>query len=122
MVANPADHARITEAIVTMPDYFVGYETRVEFISDDEFSREHAGMPHGGHVITSGALGDSRATVEYSLELASNPDFTAAALVAYARAAARLAAEGRVGALTVLEIAPYLLSPTGLDELIRRDV
>ena len=122
VVANPADHARITEAIVTMPDYFVGYETRVEFISDDEFSREHAGMPHGGHVITSGALGDSRATVEYSLELASNPDFTAAALVAYARAAARLAAEGRVGALTVLEIAPYLLSPTGLDELIRRDV
>ena len=38
------------------------------------------------------------------------------------RAAARLKAQGETGARTVLEVAPYLLSPTGLDELIRRDV
>lgn len=122
VVADEADHARITEAIETMPDYFVGYETRVQFISEEEFARDHAGMPHGGHVITSGDLGGSRATVEYSLSLGSNPDFTAAAQVAYGRAAARLRAEGRTGAFTVLEIAPYLLSPTPLDELVQRDV
>ncbi|EFD49591.1 hypothetical protein HMPREF0569_2050 [Micrococcus luteus SK58] len=38
------------------------------------------------------------------------------------RAAARLKAQGETGARTMLEVAPYLLSPTGLDELIRRDV
>lgn len=45
-----------------------------------------------------------------------------AAQVADGRAAARLKAQGETGARTVLEVAPYLLSPTGLDELIRRDV
>ncbi|MBD4583279.1 diaminopimelate dehydrogenase, partial [Xanthomonas citri pv. citri] len=49
-------------------------------------------------------------------------DSTAAAQVAYGRAAARPKALGEMGARTVPEVAPYLLSPTGLDELIRRDV
>ena len=111
-----------TEAITTMPDYFAPYETTVHFISEEEFERDHQGMPHGGHVVTSGDLGGSRSAVEFVLELESNPDFTAAAQVAYGRAAARLKAQGETGARTVLEVAPYLLSPTGLDELIRRDV
>ncbi|RRJ85795.1 diaminopimelate dehydrogenase [Gulosibacter macacae] len=122
VVADAADHDRIREAIVTMPDYFVGYETTVEFVSEDEFERDHQGMPHGGRVITSGDLAGSRSTVEFSLELERNPDFTGAAMVAYGRAAARMRAEGRVGAVTVLEVAPYLLSPASLDELIARDV
>ena len=122
VVADEADHAAITEAITTMPDYFAPYETTVHFISEEEFERGHQGMPHGGHVVTSGDLGGSRSAVEFVLELESNPDFTAAAQVAYGRAAARLKAQGETGARTVLEVAPYLLSPTGLDELIRRDV
>ena len=122
IVADEADHDRIREEIVTMPDYFVGYETTVEFVSQDEFDRNHQGMPHGGHVITTGDLGDTHHTVEYTLELEKNPDFTAASMIAYGRAAARLHAEGRRGAVTVLEVAPYLLSPTPLDELVRNDV
>ena len=122
VVADEADHAAITEAITTMPDYFAPYETTVHFISEEEFERDHQGMPHGGHVVTSGDLGGSRSAVEFVLELESNPDFTAAAQVAYGRAAARLKAQGETGARTVLEVAPYLLSPTGLGELIRRDV
>lgn len=122
VVADDADHARITEAITTMPDYFVGYETRVTFVSDEEFEREHRGMPHGGRVITSGTAGGSRHSVEFVLDLERNPDFTAAVQVAYGRAAYRLQQEGRFGAHTVLEIAPYLLSATPLDELIARDV
>ncbi len=122
VVAEEADQAAVTEAITTMPDYFAPYRTTVHFITEEEFERDHQGMPHGGHVITSGDLGDSRSSVEFALELGSNPDFTAASQVAYGRAAARLRAEGRSGAFTVLEVAPYLLSPTPLQELIRRDV
>ncbi|MGW9551583.1 diaminopimelate dehydrogenase [Citricoccus zhacaiensis] len=122
VVADEADHAAIREAITTMPDYFASYDTTVHFISDEVFERDHQGMPHGGHVVTSGDLGGSRSSAEFVLELESNPDFTAASQVAYGRAAARLKAEGKTGAFTVLEVAPYLLSPVALEELIRRDV
>lgn len=117
-----ADTDAIVHAITTMPDYFVGYETRVDFIDEETFERDHAGMPHGGHVVTSGDLAGSHATVEFSLDLANNPDFTAAVQVAYGRAAVRLREQGRVGAVTVLEVPPYLLSPTPLADLIARDV
>lgn len=122
VVADEADQAAITEAITTMPDYFAPYSTTVHFISEEEFERDHRGMPHGGHVVTSGDLGGSRSSIEFALELGSNPDFTAASQVAYGRAAARLKASGQTGAFTVLEVAPYLLSPVPLQELIRRDV
>lgn len=122
IVADEADHERIRETIVTMPDYFEPYQTEVTFISEEEFKRDHQGTPHGGRVITTGDLAGSRATIEYSLDLEANPDFTAAVQVAYGRAAARLAAEGRTGAVTVLEVPPYLISPTPLDELVKRDI
>jgi len=124
VVAEESDHERITEEIVTMADYFVGYEVTVEFVSEDEFERDHLGMPHGGRVITAGTLGEgdtaNRATVEFSLNLESNPFFTAAVLGGCGGAAYRLAQQGRVGAVTVLEVAPYLLSPEPLDELISK--
>ena len=122
IVADEADRDSIREAIVTMPDYFVGYETIVDFITDEEFDRDHQGMPHGGNVVTRGRAGTSGHVIEFGLELERNPDFTAAVQVAYGRAAHRLREAGERGARTVLEIAPYLLSATPLDELIKNDV
>ncbi|MGO1543680.1 MAG: diaminopimelate dehydrogenase [Gulosibacter sp.] len=122
VVADEADQDRIRDTIVNMPDYFVGYQTEVHFISESDFQRDHQGLPHGGHVITSGTLGASKSTVEFALDLESNPDFTAAALVAYGRAAARLAADGATGAYTVLQVPPYLLSTKSLEDLLREDV
>ncbi|OKL54422.1 diaminopimelate dehydrogenase [Bowdeniella nasicola] len=118
VVADAADHERIEREIREMPEYFVGYEVHVTFVDEETLEAEHTGMPHGGHVITSGIVNDTRASIEFQLELERNPDFTAACQVAYGRAAARLAAEGKTGALTVLEIPPYLLSPLGIDELV----
>lgn len=114
---------RVEEVIRTMPDYFVGYEVEVNFIDDATFIANHTGMPHGGHVITAAETEDGvNHTVEYVLKLGKNPDFTAAVQVAFARAAARLKQQGVTGAFTVLEVAPYLISPTPLEELIARDV
>ena len=53
----------------------------------------------------------SKQTIEYSLALGSNPESTASVLVAYARAVHRLAGSGEVGAKTVFDIGPGLLSP-----------
>ncbi|MBR2847971.1 MAG: diaminopimelate dehydrogenase [Clostridia bacterium] len=112
VVAAPdADLARIEKEIVTMPNYFADYDTTVHFITMEELQRDHKGIPHGGRVIRSGETSDGMGhVIEYSLKLDSNPEFTASVLLAYARAAARLSAEGVVGAKTVLDIPPSYLS------------
>ncbi len=107
-----ADAATVEQAIVSMPHYFAEYDTKVNFISEDELQREHAAMPHGGVVIRSGTShAGTTQVVEYTLKLDSNPEFTASVLVAYARAAYRLNQSGVIGAQTVLDVAPGLLSP-----------
>lgn len=122
VVADAADRERIENDIRTMPDYFVGYEVEVNFIDEATFDSEHTGMPHGGHVITTADTGGYNHTVEYILKLDRNPDFTASSQIAFGRAAHRMKQQGQSGAFTVLEVAPYLLSPENLDDLIARDV
>ena len=115
-----ADLARIEREIVTMPNYFADYDTTVHFISMEELKRDHSGIPHGGVVIRSGKTGwngEHSHIIEYSLKLDSNPEFTSSVLVAYARAAVRLNAEGACGCKTVLDIAPAYLSPKSGAEL-----
>lgn len=112
VLEDGADAAAVERAIVTMPDYFADYDTTVTFISAETLQRDHAAMPHGGFVIRSGTTGaDTSQVVEFALKLDSNPEFTASVLVAYARAAFRLNRQGEVGARTVFDVAPGLLSP-----------
>ncbi len=115
-----ADAAAVEKAIVTMPNYFADYDTMVHFISEEELLRDHAGLPHAGFVLRSGATGangENKHIIEFSLKLDSNPEFTACVLAAYARAAHRLASEGVTGCKTVLDIAPAYLSAKSGDEL-----
>ena len=115
-----ADLAAIEEAIKTMPNYFADYDTTVTFISQDELLAKHAGLPHGGSVIRSGATGLSGEfgdTIEFSLKLDSNPYFTGSVLAAVARAACRMHAAGQTGARTMFDIAPAWLSPLSPEEL-----
>lgn len=117
-----ADEESIREAIVTMPNYFADYETRVEFITEEDFKKDHTGMPHGGRVIRLGETSPgTKQAYEFRLSLDSNPDFTASVSLAYARACYRLAKEGRTGAFTVLDIAPKYLSPKS-DLDLQRDL
>ncbi|MEE1314516.1 MAG: diaminopimelate dehydrogenase [Faecalimonas sp.] len=118
-----ADLAAIEEAIKTMPNYFADYDTTVTFITEEELKANHSKMPHGGFVIRTGETGISgnKNVIEYSLKLDSNPEFTSSVLVAYARAAYRLAAKGECGARSVFDIAPALLSQkTG--EQLRKEI
>ncbi|MDO4400355.1 MAG: diaminopimelate dehydrogenase [Coriobacteriia bacterium] len=113
-----ADPEAIREQIVNMPNYFDEYDVTVNFISQEELDRDHSAMPHGGFVLRSGKMASGNTSViEYSLKLDSNPDFTSSVLVTYARAIARLHAEGVTGAKTVFDIAPAYLSPFDGDYL-----
>lgn len=114
-----ADLAAIEEAIKTMPNYFADYDTTVEFITEEELKENHSKMPHGGFVIRTGETGrdGNKHVIEYSLKLDSNPEFTSSVLVAYARAAYRLAQKGDFGAKTVFDIPPVLLSQKTPEQL-----
>ncbi len=106
-----ADQQHIRQAIVTMPNYFSDYETRVTFISPEEMAAKHAEMPHGGFVMRSGRTGAIRRhLMEFVLKLDSNPEFTGNVLIAYARAVFRLNREGQTGAKTVFDIPASYLS------------
>lgn len=122
VAAEGADKAKIENDIKTMPNYFADYDTTVHFISEEELKRDHSGIPHGGFVIRSGKTGvqgETNHIVEYSLKLGSNPEFTSSILVAFARAAVRLAKEGSFGCKTAFDIAPAYLSPKSGAELRR---
>ena len=120
VAAEGADKARIEREIVTMPNYFADYDTTVHFITMEEMKRDHATLPHGGKVIRTGKTGlnkENDQIIEYSLTLDSNPEFTSSVLVAYARAAYRLAQKGESGCKTVLDIPPAMLSPESEEAL-----
>lgn len=115
-----ADLAEIEKEIKTMPKYFSDYDTTVYFISEEELEKNHSGMPHGGNVIHIGETGGkNKQVVEYSVKLASNPEFTGSILVAYARAAYCMNAKGDSGAKTVFDVAPRLISSKTDEELLR---
>ena len=115
-----ADAAKIEQEIKTMPNYFADYDTTVHFISEEELLANHSGIPHGGFVLRSGVTGwdkENKHLIEYRLKLDSNPEFTSSVLIAYARAAHRLASEGQSGCKTVFDIAPAYLSAKSGEEL-----
>ena len=117
-----ADLTAIEREIKEMPAYFADYDTTVNFVSKDVLLREHTGMPHGGSVIRSGRTGkdgENRHTVEFSLTLDSNPEFTGSVLIAYARAVYRMKKSGAVGCITPFDVAPVLLSPLSREEMIK---
>lgn len=113
----------IEEKIKKMPNYFADYNTNVYFITEEELKKNHSSMPHGGFVIRSGKTGinnSTNQTIEYSLKLESNPEFTGSILVGYARAIYRMSLNGECGAKTVFDIAPALLFKKSQEELLSK--
>ncbi len=120
VAAEDADRAAIETAIKTMPNYFAEYDTTVTFITAEEMRRDHSNLPHGGFVIRTGKTGanaEHSHTIEYRLQLDSNPEFTSGVLAALARAVVRLNAKGETGCRTVFDVPPALLSPLSAEEL-----
>ena len=120
VLEDGADAKKIEQEIKTMPNYFSDYDTTVNFISEEEFLKNHSGLAHGGFVIRSGNTGENKIhnhVAEFNLKLDSNPEFTASVLVAYARAAKKLFDEKNFGCKTVLDIPPAYLSQKSAEEL-----
>lgn len=115
-----ADKEKIEKEIKQMPHYFEEYNTVVHFISEEELKEKHAKLQHGGFVLRSAKTGmeeENNEIAEFSLKLDSNPQFTASVLVAYARAAYRIAQKEDWGAKTVADICPAMISPKSAEEI-----
>lgn len=119
VLKDGADPEKVESAIKNMPDYFADYDTTVNFISAEDLKKNHSGLPHGGFVIRSGRTGfelENSHTIEYSLKLDSNPEFTGSVLLALARAADRMSKNGETGCRTIFDIPPAFLSPLSPEE------
>ena len=120
VAAEGADKARIEKEIKEMPNYFDEYDTTVHFISEEELKEKHSKMFHGGFVIGSGKTSpDTNQIVEFNLKLDSNPEFTSAVLLAYARATYRMWKEGQRGYKNFSDVAPRYLSKLDYEDIIK---
>lgn len=107
VVTERTDYEQLTHEIKNIPDYFKGYETEVNYVSQEALNLQFPTMPHGGHVIAS----DGMSLMEFQLKAKSNPHFTAQVLIAYAIAAFRMNQEHQYGCFTVYDIPlRYLLN------------
>lgn len=117
-----ADKQKVEQEIKSMPNYFADYDTTVNFISLEELKEKHSEMPHAGVVIRAGNTGkdnEHKHVISYSLTLDSNPEFTAMAVVAFARALYKERQRGITGCLTVFDIRPKDLTMKTYDELLK---
>ena len=122
VVKDGADKNEIEQEIKNMPNYFSDYDTTVHFISLEELKEKHSGMPHAGFVIRTGTTGQNnehKHTISYNLKLDSNPEFTAMAVVAFARALHKEKMRGTIGCLTPFDIRPKDLTMLSDEELLK---
>lgn len=116
-----ADLKQIENDIKTMKNYFDEYDTSVHFIDEEEFNKNHTGMPHGGQVIRLGNSSDNiNQVMSFSLNLESNPEFTASVSVACARAVYKLSQNRDYGCKTIFDIPLKYLSPNSDADIVKR--
>ena len=109
IVAEQGKEDYITGEVLSMDNYFSGYEIELHFISEDEMRKYHSTLSHRGRVYALGMSGKYR-EVKHSayldLDIGSNPDFTASIMLSGLRAAYRLSLEKKNGAYTVFDVPP----------------
>ena len=97
VVCERGQRERVKHEIVTMPDYFDGYRTSVKFVTQRHLEKIK-NFKHQGKVLT------KNKTMEFSLMLPSNPEFTAKVAVCFAAAFENLKKDNKVGVFTIFDV------------------
>ena len=104
VVCKKENQKTIKKQIVEMPDYFKGYKTKVSFVSQSKLNKIKT-FSHKGEVMTKNNI------LNFSLNLPSNPVFTAKVMMCFARAIIFLVQEKNFGAHTIFDLPiKYILS------------
>lgn len=108
---DKGEQKRIEREIKSVPNYFRDYDTIVHFISQQELDRKHKKLSHGGKVLASFlSQNNNKSKLEFSINLESNPDFTASVLICFCGALFKMFLEGKRGAITVFDVPLKYLS------------
>lgn len=119
-VVAEKDHDRIEKEILNIPHYFKGQSAEVRFISQEEMDRDHSQWPQAGRIIRAAQTSqDVKHTIDLSIKLDSNPEFTATCLVAYARACYKMNQREEFGVFTTLDVRPSDMSSKDTETLIK---
>ena len=116
IVAEKGKEDLVASEVLAMENYFVGYQTEIHFISDNEFDTHHAVRSHRGRIYALGSSGkynEIKHSLYLNLEIGSNPDLTAAIMLSGARAVHKMHLEKRYGAYSVFDVPPSYFLPTG---------
>lgn len=109
VVAEKGKEDLISSKILSMQNYFLGYETEIHFISDEEFDKYHHSLSHRGRIYSLGSSGrykEIKHSIYLDLEIGSNPDFTASIMLSGARCVYRMQTEKRYGAYSIFDVPP----------------
>lgn len=114
VVADKGKEERIRGEILSMENYFLGYETEIHFITEDEFMRYHVSSSHRGRIYALGSSGKHKEVkhgVYFDIDMGSNPDLTASIMLSGARAISKIKKDGGQGAYSPFDIPPSYFAP-----------
>lgn len=97
VVARKNVRKSIKQQIVNMEHYFKGNKTKVKFVSSKKLKRLKTDF-HKGEIITQNNVSN------FSLDLQSNPDFTAKVMLVYAKVMIDFIKNKKYGSYTILDI------------------
>lgn len=101
----------VRERVLSMENYFSGYETEIHFIDKDDPLFDKSDLSHRGRIYgigKSGVYKEHKHSVFLDLELGSNPELTAHIALVGARICAHLSEREKYGAYTLLDIPPSI--------------
>ena len=102
---NSADKKVVKSKIQTMPNYFDKYNTQVNFVTNSQILSRQKNLSHKGFIFKNFKINDKYKTKMYfSLNLQSNPYFTAKIMLMGASAVANLLSQKSYGAYSILDI------------------
>lgn len=114
-----ADPITVEQDILSQ-HYFKNSGTQIEFISEETMIEKHSTWPQKGRIVRNAKTSeDTNHRIEVYLDLDSNPEFTAANLVAYARACVKMNQRSISGVYTALDVRPSDLSSKSRAQLIQ---
>ena len=97
VVADKKHQKEIKRQIIEMKDYFDGYETSVQFVSQEKLN-QLKNFSHKGKVLT------QNKELEFSIKTQSNPEFTANIPTSFAKAYTKLITGKEFGAYTIFDL------------------
>lgn len=122
VVADKKYHKVIEKHIKSIPDYFKGQPTSVNFVSSEELLKLKSKFSHRGEIISYfETIDGSKCSFSFKLKTSSNPSLTATIMTKYIDAILNLKHKNLVGAFSPLDIPiSFLFKPENQHNIIEK--